>query len=234
MKKEKLVYEVYTILSYMANNNIDSIPKANINNFSHLLDYNFNNIKLIVLDSAPFKRPDSSGLSCFKDSRTNLSFIDSFYHERVKQLFGKDFNDSQIEHYQNEGILFLNLSLTTSYSDTDHLYFWQDTTDKILKYFLSQNQPPIILSLGGKTTLNKILSIVPNNNIVDIIGEFERGLVLEHIPLDKLYLINLGDIQDLHKKDFSKRVSKYNIKDIINNLLTHKNLKKINWYEISK
>lgn len=225
----RLFNETNKILKTLIDKDIVTIPRLNINHFIDIISFNYNHIKLVVFDKEPFNRPDSSGLSCFK-KEDGIILPDNFYHKRVKELFGDNFSIKNLKFYQEQGILFLNQSFTTSPDKSlDHTIFWESCINLIFEQFKKQKNPPIIISLGGNKTLSKLDSFFTNKiNLLDILS---KGYVLEHIPLDKTLIINLGDIQDPFSKQFDLLTSRYDIKDIINTTLKNRKIKKIN-YEI--
>ena len=226
--KHLLLQRIRQIIQYFNDRDIQSIPKPNVNNFLQIVDYNYNNIKVVIIDSQPFNRPDSSGLSCFKEVNLKVNFEDSFYHKRLKMLFGEDFSVKDLPYYQEQGILFLNLSFTTSPNKSlEHLVYWKECIDYILKYFHSINNRPIIISIGGNMVLKKLYEFYPSK--IDLLTDVKNNVVLEHIPEYKTCIIDLGNIQDLHSNKFEETLKTFDIKNITNKVLVNRKLKKINW-----
>ena len=148
----------------------------------------------------------------------------SYEIHNFQHLLDKDYNKNK-PYYIQEDILFLNMSLTVGVDGENHYNYWKDITSFILQYVTKQSQP-IVLSIGGESTHDfaKMCSYRPLlvNSYID------SNIPIEHLPLDHTYIVECGNIT-LPTHKYKVIIDELQPKILVNELLSHKKIKNINW-----
>lgn len=142
------------------------ISTPNIENVLRFFNYDFNQIKIVIIGQDPYPTPNVANGIAFATNLGNkipMSLKNIF--KEIEEIQGFVKTDQTLEHWEKQGVLLLNRSLTTEHGKPNaHKKIWEQFTNNIVKH-IDSNLKNIFWVLWGNEAI-KLEHLIKNNTII--------------------------------------------------------------------